>query len=163
MPDFAGQMAGMEQIAGLALQQTLSPQMQQSLNILQAPLTELRQMVDTELRENPALEEVAPEGPEAETESPGGGLNDEWNEYFSQRAVAEPWSREALEKRQHFFDSQVRPVSLQEHLLEQLLTASWPKEEAPTTTARPLSWSAAATISAADAERPSISTTSGRS
>ena len=31
-------MAGMEQIAGLALQQTLSPQMQQSLNILQAPL-----------------------------------------------------------------------------------------------------------------------------
>jgi len=120
----------MEQIAGLALQQTLSPQMQQSLNILQAPLTELRQLVDTELRENPALEEVVPEVPEAAAKSESGGLTDEWNEYYAQRSVAEPWSREALEKRQHFFDSQVRSVTLQEHLLEQLLTASWPKEEA---------------------------------
>jgi hypothetical protein len=38
VPDFALAMAGMEQIQGLSLQQTLSPQMQQSLHILQAPL-----------------------------------------------------------------------------------------------------------------------------
>ncbi|TSA32581.1 MAG: RNA polymerase sigma-54 factor, partial [Verrucomicrobiaceae bacterium] len=102
-------MAGMEQIAGLALQQTLSPQMQQSLNILQAPLAELRQMVDTELRENPALEEVSPEVPDAGREKERSGIEDQWNEYYAQRAVAEPWTRQSDEKRQHFFDSQVRP------------------------------------------------------
>lgn len=128
MPDFSG-MAGMEQIAGMALQQTMSPQMQQSLNILQAPLTELRQLVDAELRENPALEEVLPENP-TEVPEQKSDLEDQWNEYYAQRAVAEPWTKEALEKRQHFFDTQTRPETLQEHLLSQLLTASWTKPEA---------------------------------
>ena len=122
-------MAGMEQIAGMALQQTMSPQMQQSLNILQAPLTELRQLVDAELRENPALEEVLPDNPAEEPERRS-DLEDQWNEYYAQRAVAEPWTREALEKRQHFLDSQTRPQTLQEHLLEQLFTSSWTKPEA---------------------------------
>jgi RNA polymerase sigma-54 factor len=124
------EMAGMEQIAGMSLQQTMSPQMQQSLNILQAPLAELRQLVDTELRENPALEEIPPENPAAEEPREKSGLEDQWNEYYAQRATAEPWTREALEKRQHFFDSQTRPESLQEHLLSQLLTASWEKPAA---------------------------------
>jgi len=119
----------MEQIAGMSLSQTMSPQMQQSLNILQAPLTELRQLVDTELRENPALEEVPPENP-AEEPAIKSDMEDEWNEYYAQRAVAEPWTREALEKRQHFFDSQTRPQTLQEHLLAQLLTAQWTKPAA---------------------------------
>ena len=123
-------MAGMEQIAGMALQQTMSPQMQQSLNILQAPLAELRQLVDTELRENPALEEVPPENPASEEPREKSGLEDQWNEYYAQRATAEPWTREALEKRQHFFDSQTRPQTLQEYLLSQLLTASWEKPAA---------------------------------
>jgi len=123
-------MAGMEQIAGLGLQQALSPQMQQSLHVLQAPLTELRQLVEQELRENPALEEMPHEEvPEAPSEKDRSLLETEWSEYFAQRNVSEPWSREALEKREHFFDSQLRPVSLQEHLLQQLLTSSWPKEE----------------------------------
>ena len=123
-------MAGMQQVAGMALQQTLSPQMQQSLNILQAPLTELRQLVDSELRANPALEEVPPEKPglpEAETSSP---LEEQWNEYYAQRSTSEPWTKEALERRQHFLDSQVRPPTLSEHLLEQLHTAAWPREDA---------------------------------
>jgi len=123
-------MAGMEQVAGLALQQALSPQMQQSLHILQAPITELRQLVEQELRENPALEESPRE--DRNTEAPGerNGLETEWAEYFAQRSVSEPWTREALEKRQHFFDSQVQNPSLQEVLLRQLLTASWPKADA---------------------------------
>lgn len=120
----------MEQIAGLALQQTMSPQMQQSLNVLQAPLTELRQMVDAELRENPALEEVPQEVPNVGETRETSEREDQWSEYYAQRAVSEPWTREALERRQHFFDSQVRPKSLQEHLLEQLLTSSWPSDEA---------------------------------
>lgn len=114
----------MEQVAGLALQQTLSPQMQASLNILQAPLAELRELVEAELRENPVLEEVgggeAPEG----RETASNALEDQWNEYYAQRAVSEPWTREAAERRQHFFDSQASPPSLREHMMGQV--AAWP-------------------------------------
>lgn len=115
-------MAGMEQYQGLALQQTLSPQMQQSLNILQAPLMELRQMVAAEMQVNPVLEEERRESAEAPEAAPAdaGGLETEWSEYFSQRASAEPWTAEALERRQHFFDSQTKPQTLQQHLLEQM-------------------------------------------
>lgn len=116
-------MVGMEQYQGLALQQTLSPQMQQSLNILQAPLMELRQMVAAEMQVNPVLEEefreVPPESVEAQVKE-AGGLESEWTEYFSQRATSEPWTAEALERRQHFFDSQTKPQTLQQHLLEQM-------------------------------------------
>ena len=121
----------MEQSVNLGLQQSLSPQMQQSLHVLQAPLAELRQIVDQEMRENPALEEVTPEaGAERERERTESSLESEWSEYYAQRAVSEPWTREALEKRQHFFDSQVGTVSLQEHLLQQLLVSSWPRSDA---------------------------------
>jgi RNA polymerase sigma-54 factor len=114
----------MEQIQGLALQQTLSPQMQQSLHLLQAPLMELRQLVAAELQTNPVLEEeVRAESPEKADNPPeesGGALSEEWNEYFAQRAGAEPWTAEAQERRQHFFDSQTRALTVQQHLLEQI-------------------------------------------
>lgn len=115
-------MAGMEQIQGLALQQTLSPQMQQSLHILQAPLMELRQLVTAELEANPTLEEelreVAHE-PEGE-ESQRPELTDQWNEYYAQRATSEPWTADAQARRQHFFDSQTKTPTLQQHLLDQM-------------------------------------------
>jgi RNA polymerase sigma-54 factor len=123
-------MAGMQQVAGMALQQTLSPQMQQSLNILQAPLTELRQLVDTELRANPALEEIVPDKSDPLDNQVTSKLDDQWDEYYAQRSTAEPWTQDALERRQHFLDSQVRPPTLAEHLLEQLSTASWSREDA---------------------------------
>jgi RNA polymerase sigma-54 factor len=118
-------MAGMEQIQGLALQQTLSPQMQQSLHILQAPLMELRQLVTAELETNPALEEepreIAREADGAEApESQKGELADQWNEYYAQRAASEPWTADAQARRQHFFDSQTKAPTLQQHLLEQV-------------------------------------------
>ena len=50
-------MAGFEQSLGLSLQQTLSPQMQQSLQVLQVPALELRNLVEQELQANPVLEE----------------------------------------------------------------------------------------------------------
>lgn len=103
--------------------------MQQSLHVLQAPLTELRSLIETELRSNPALEEILPDKPDIEKKEDTSALDEQWNEYYIQRKASEPWTREALERRQHFLDSQVRPPSLSEHLLEQLLTASWPKEE----------------------------------
>jgi RNA polymerase sigma-54 factor len=115
-------MAGMEQIQGLALQQTLSPQMQQSLHILQAPLMELRQLVTAELESNPTLEEESrdvarePEGQDSQKAE----LTDQWNEYYAQRATSEPWTADAQARRQHFFDSQTKAPTLQQHLLEQM-------------------------------------------
>jgi RNA polymerase sigma-54 factor len=115
-------MAGMEQIQGLALQQTLSPQMQQSLHILQAPLMELRQLVSAELELNPTLEEepreVAPEPEVQDSQKPE--LTDQWNEYYAQRATSEPWTADAQARRQHFFDSQTKAPTLQQSLLEQM-------------------------------------------
>jgi RNA polymerase sigma-54 factor len=115
-------MAGMEQIQGLALQQTLSPQMQQSLHILQAPLMELRQLVTAELEANPTLEEEpresARESEGQELERPE--LTDQWNEYYAQRATSEPWTADAQARRQHFFDSQTKAPTLQQHLLDQM-------------------------------------------
>jgi RNA polymerase sigma-54 factor len=87
-------------------------------------------MVDAELRANPALEEIPSDKPSVSDTEKTSRLEDEWNEYYSQRASGEKWSREALEKRQHFLDSQIRPENLTEHLLEQLHTAAWPREEA---------------------------------
>ncbi|GAB4169192.1 MAG: RNA polymerase factor sigma-54 [Terrimicrobiaceae bacterium] len=114
-------MAGMEQLQGMGMQQTLSPQMQQSLHVLQAPIAELRQLVAGELSENPLLEEVVPESVELSREDPGaGGLQDEWREYHVQRGGGESWTAEALERRQHFFDSQTRPPTLLEHMMSQV-------------------------------------------
>src|SRR5258708_24341011 len=48
---------GMQQIQGLAMQQVLAPQLQQSLQILQAPTLELRNLIQQELQTNPVLEE----------------------------------------------------------------------------------------------------------
>lgn len=126
-------MAGMDQIQGLALQQTLSPQMQQSLNVLQAPVMELRQLVAAELQSNPALEEEPRqiEDRSRETTDHQEGMDNEWREYFAQRATAEPWTAQALEKRQHFFDSQTRDPTLQEVLLEQLAMTELPAELLP--------------------------------
>lgn len=45
----------------LAQVQVMSPQMQQSLAFLQAPMLDLQAMVNKELQENPVLEEVAPD------------------------------------------------------------------------------------------------------
>ncbi len=117
-------MAGMELTQGMALQQTLSPQMQQSLHLLQAPLLELRQLVATELASNPVLEEDSPTPQDAErdiepreTETPSSDRADEWKEYHVQR---EPWNPEAGERWQYFLDSQTRPPTLQQYLLTEI-------------------------------------------
>src|SRR5947208_14422731 len=89
---------GMQQTQSLALQQVLSPQLQQSLLILQTPLLELRNLVQQEMETNPVLEEL-PE--EARADEPGEAepsaddnfdtefqklarLDDEWHDYMTQ-------------------------------------------------------------------------------
>src|SRR5215218_3444701 len=85
----AGQ--GMHQSQNLSLQQVLAPQLQQSLLILQAPLLELRNLVQQEMETNPVLEELATE-PENESSStsedakPEAATDTEFKEEFDQLA-----------------------------------------------------------------------------
>jgi RNA polymerase sigma-54 factor len=130
----AGQ--GMHQSQNLSLQQVLAPQLQQSLLILQAPLLELRNLVQQEMETNPVLEELAGEiGPdERETpEAPAvvdekfkeefdqlAKLDDEWRDYMAQSGSYTGRSQEEEDKRQFFFDSIVTQETLQQHLIGQL-------------------------------------------
>src|SRR6184192_3774639 len=132
----AGQ--GMQQTQNLALQQVLSPQLQQSLLILQTPLLELRNLVQQEMETNPVLEELpdlpAPDEPsEAEPSENDNfdnefqklaSLDEEWRDYMAQSAsygaAGSRGSREAQDKRQFFFDSIPVQETLQQNLIGQL-------------------------------------------
>jgi RNA polymerase sigma-54 factor len=122
-------MAGMEQAQGLHLQQTLSPQMQQSLHVLQVPLQELRQLITQELRQNPLLEEFHPESDaiEVPSEEPGGDLTDAWEPMYAQQRLASP--EHAAEKHQFVMDSLTRPLSLREDVQSQLSFVEWGPQE----------------------------------
>src|SRR5436189_2052920 len=132
-PLMAGQ--GMQQSQNLSLQQVLAPQRQQSLLILQAPLLELRNLVQQEMETNPVLEELADppstdEGAEAEappTEDTFkeefdklAKLDDEWRDYMAQSSSYSGRSQEAEDKRQFFFDSIATHETLKQHLMGQL-------------------------------------------
>ncbi|MFQ3670669.1 MAG: RNA polymerase factor sigma-54 [Verrucomicrobiia bacterium] len=121
-------MAGIGLQQTLGLSQTLSPQMQQSLHLLQAPALELRALVQQELEHNPLLEESPPEA--ADDADPDDWENElqemrqhdeDWRDLFSQNTRATGASREAQEKRQFLFDSQVEHETLADHLLGQLI------------------------------------------
>src|SRR5881275_2748973 len=132
----AGQ--GMQQTQNLALQQVLSPQLQQSLMILQTPLLELRNLVQQEMETNPVLEELpdlpAPDEPsEAEASAEENfdnefqklaNLDEEWRDYMAQSAsygaAGSRGSREAQDKRQFFFDSIPVQETLHQNLIGQL-------------------------------------------
>src|ERR1700730_9328410 len=127
----AGQ--GMHQTQNLSLQQVLAPQLQQSLLILQAPLLELRNLVQQEMETNPVLEEL-PNEPTNEAEEIKAAadedfkaefdqlakLDEEWRDYMAQSSSYSGRSQEAEEKRQFFFDSIATQETLQQHLMGQL-------------------------------------------
>src|SRR6184192_3355131 len=124
---------GMHQSQNLSLQQVLAPQLQQSLLILQAPLLELRNLVQQEMETNPVLEELAtdPDSPST-TESAASDqefkeefdklakLDEEWRDYMAQSGSYSGRSREAKDKRQFFFDSIATQETLQQNLIGQL-------------------------------------------
>jgi RNA polymerase sigma-54 factor len=121
-------MRSMEFRQSLSLGQFLSPQMQQSLALLQANLLELQAIIQQELNQNPLLEddpqpEETPPSP-TETSTP----DNSWKEYFSQSisspSVKPPSDPEATHRHQQFLDSQSTEVSLSDYLFEQLLIAS---------------------------------------
>ena len=125
----------MELSFGVAQQQTLSPQMQQSLQLLQTPVAELRQMVSAELASNPVLEEEPPglesqdleevqgdqaEGEEESREQPNEhSLQDEWRDYLPQSASPARYSSEDEERRRFLFDSQTSRQTLRDFVIEQ--------------------------------------------
>ncbi|PYL57127.1 MAG: RNA polymerase sigma-54 factor [Verrucomicrobia bacterium] len=125
---------GMHQSQNLSLQQVLAPQLQQSLLILQAPLLELRNLVQQEMETNPVLEElpdepISDERNDAETASDEkfkeefdklAKLDDEWRDYMAQSGSYTGRSQEADDKRQFFFDSIATQETLQQHLMGQL-------------------------------------------
>src|SRR6266487_957081 len=129
---------GIQQSQNLALQQVLSPQLQQSLLVLQTPLLELRNLVQQEMETNPVLEELpddtrSDERSEAEPSADDNfksefeklaSLDEEWRDYMAQSANSGAdgfqRSREAKDKRQFFFDSIAVQETLQQNLLAQL-------------------------------------------
>src|SRR6266581_4193305 len=132
----AGQ--GMQQTQNLALQQVLSPQLQQSLLILQTPLLELRNLVQQEMETNPVLEEL-PDQPATDERSEAepsadenfndefeklASLDEEWRDYMAQSASyssdGRRGSKEAQDKRQFLFDSIPVQETLQQNLIGQL-------------------------------------------
>ncbi len=128
----AGQ--GMHQSQNLALQQVLAPQLQQSLLILQAPLLELRNLVQQEMETNPVLEDLpnepSPDEPNRAEPSADDNfkeefdklarLDEEWRDYMAQSGSYSGRSQEAKDKRQFFFDSIATEETLQQHLMGQL-------------------------------------------
>ena len=128
----------MQQTQNLALQQVLSPQLQQSLLILQTPLLELRNLVQQEMETNPVLEELPEEARTGERGEADGSaddnfdnefqklasLDEEWRDYMAQSASyssdGSRSSREAQDKRQFLFDSIPVQDTLQQNLIGQL-------------------------------------------
>src|SRR6201997_1981182 len=129
---------GMQQRQSLALHQILSPQLQQSLLILQTPLLELRNLVQQEMETNPVLEELPDQTGADERGEPEpsadenfndefqklASLDEEWRDYMAQSASyssdGRRGSKEAQDKRQFLFDSIPVQETLQQNLAGQL-------------------------------------------
>jgi len=112
----------------------IGPQMQQSLQILQAPTLELRQIIQQEIEINPvlelespdvSLEETAPEDPADRDElDVVSQMDEEWREYWAQSRMQSTNRRQDDQERwQYLMDSVVAPTTLQEHLTTQLRTS----------------------------------------
>ncbi|MEM9400080.1 MAG: RNA polymerase factor sigma-54 [Verrucomicrobiota bacterium] len=112
----------------LQTSQTLSPQMQQSLHLLQAPVLELRTLIQQELSANPVLDEQQPEKEQTSEEEDNWEAeleelqrhDEDWRDYFTQNNHTSYASAEAQERRQFLFDSQVEHETLSDHLVSQL-------------------------------------------
>ena len=127
--------------------QILAPQLRQSLELLQAPMLELRTLVQQELQRNPTLEEKPLPTLSIEVE-PGGSevddakelafkaefeilsrIDEEGCKYFMHDLASEPYDAGRAKRRSFFLDSQVKPESLQEHLNQQLRVAGLSEQD----------------------------------
>lgn len=118
----------------MAMQQTLSPQMQQSLHLLQAPVLELKSLIQQEMQSNPTLEEPQAEEKDKDDEWDHEvqemlDHDEEWRNYFSQSQSPRYSTAAAQERRQFLFDSQVEQESLSDHLIGQLIFSTNSEDE----------------------------------
>jgi RNA polymerase sigma-54 factor len=109
--------------------QALAPQMRKSLEILQASTLELTQIITQALETNPVLEDATEsisldaEGPDADEVDSFDYLNetdDDWRDSRILEGRVAQWTGEDEERRQHLYESIVAPVTLQQHLQQQL-------------------------------------------
>ncbi len=122
-------MAGLSQTQNLSQTQVLAPQLQQSLQILQVPMLELRNLIQQEIETNPTIEiestEPTIEDKQREQDEFKeefdrlAKLDEEWRDYMAQNSTYSSRSSDEEERRQFFFDSLVKEETLQQHLLEQ--------------------------------------------
>lgn len=125
---------GSHQVQKQTQTQNFTPQLGQSLEILQVSALELRNVILAELESNPVLEELQMEGFSLEVDGPGVSSEDldfkeeystlqkiekDWSSGFEQRGAGERYSEEDGERRQHFLDSVTTEKSLQETIIEQ--------------------------------------------
>ena len=122
-------------IQEMKMQQALSPQLYQSMEILQMSLMDLQQLVKQELSSNPTLEVVQPEADaqiEVETgtadtekfDAEMAALGDDWQEGSSTGSIGD-----AEEKYQFMMDTLSEGPSLQEQLMEQLIMVDLNSQE----------------------------------
>jgi RNA polymerase sigma-54 factor len=130
-----------KQVQGLVL----TPQLRQSLRILQVPAAELLREIADEMAANPLLEEVEPTSnerldaaPSDEPEEEGPrelSLGDEdfdalrrmkedWDESYYEEIRSQGYTQDDEERRRHMLESVTGESSLSEHLAEQARTAS---------------------------------------
>lgn len=106
----------MAQTQGMSLQQTLSPQMQQSLHILQLPAMELRELIARELAQNPVLEEQSGGGAEAAEpleERESAFQSEPLHPYYEQ-SQGGGRNTDAEERHKFLMDSATRPETIRE-------------------------------------------------
>lgn len=113
----------------LSQQQALAPQMRKSLEILQAGTAELTQIISQALELNPVLEDAtetlsldaeAPDPEEADSLEYLNETDDDWREREILEGRTAPWTIDDEERRQRLYDSIVAPLTLQQHLQQQL-------------------------------------------
>ena len=107
---------------GLRQTTTISPQVQQSLQLLQTPALELQNLLQSELQTNPVLEEEPPPAELAEATEEEDGESAEADSDWP-IASARP-DRPKLDPKQAILESTIRPESLSEHLESQLTLAA---------------------------------------
>ncbi|MDA3799345.1 MAG: RNA polymerase factor sigma-54 [Kiritimatiellae bacterium] len=129
----------MSMVQSQTLQQTMAPQLRQSLEILQIPMMELNTLIQQEVEINPTLEVQAPEDsiPEVDTSDEPTDLSSEMDlqdefdvlakidgdlqDYFFQDSIYDKTDTARSSERQQFImDSITSEETLHEHLLFQL-------------------------------------------
>jgi RNA polymerase sigma-54 factor len=129
-------MAGIDLHQNLSQSQVLSPQMRQSLEVLQANSLELGQILQQALLTNPVLEVETNDEQFEESTTPDAEhdmetlseLDDDFRELSITEQRTSSSSADDEAKREHLYNSIVSPETLQQHLLSQLALAALPDD-----------------------------------